>query len=169
MAEIVSNFNLLSSAIHNLLQRVRKLIKFIKKSSVLDRYIRQQIRLKNMELDRPIQQQIKSTKLNNVALDFRIRWNTTYVMISRFISLSSIITDITLSSSIESGLNKNQCKKLRELSFSRLDRLILTALKAVLFPFYHATKLLSGSKLSNLTNCLCCFHRTKKFSDSYER
>ncbi|CAF4333188.1 unnamed protein product, partial [Rotaria magnacalcarata] len=37
----------LSLIVYNLLQRVRRLVRFIRKSSVLYRYIRNQIRLKN--------------------------------------------------------------------------------------------------------------------------
>ncbi|CAF4174264.1 unnamed protein product, partial [Rotaria magnacalcarata] len=65
-------------------------------------------------------------------------------MISRFIALSSIITDITVLPSIEIGLKKKQYEKLQQLSFSRFDWSILAALKNVLFPFYRATTLLSG-------------------------
>ncbi|CAM4885604.1 unnamed protein product [Rotaria socialis] len=105
MIGITANPSDLSSIVYNLLQRVRKLIKFIRKSSVLDRYIfefRNQIRLKSIEIIRSAHEQsVKSVKLNNAVLEFRIRWNTTYIMISRFIALSSIITDITLLSSIE--------------------------------------------------------------------
>ncbi|CAF4543990.1 unnamed protein product, partial [Rotaria magnacalcarata] len=60
-------------------------------------------------------------------------------MISRFIALSSIITDITVLPNIEIGLKKSQYEKLQQLSFSRLDWSILAALKNVSFPFYRAT------------------------------
>jgi hypothetical protein len=72
-------------------------------------------------------------------------------MVSRFIAISSIITDITLSPSIQIGLKKQQYQKLRKLSFSPFDWLCLTALKDVLFPFYRATTLLSGSKYPTLS------------------
>ncbi|CAF1506058.1 unnamed protein product [Rotaria magnacalcarata] len=149
---ITANPSDLSSIVYNLLQHVRRLIKFIRKSSVLDRYIRNQIRLKNIEIIRSAHEQsLKPVKLNNAVLDFRIRWNTTYIMISRFIALSSIITDITVLPSIEIGLKKSQYEKLQQLSFSRLDWSILAALKNVSFPFYRATILLSGSKYPTLS------------------
>ncbi|CAF2180976.1 unnamed protein product [Rotaria magnacalcarata] len=142
----------LSLIVYNLLQRVRRLVRFIRKSSVLYRYIRNQIRLKNIEIVRSAHEQnLKPVKLNNAVLDFRIRWNTTYTMISRFIALSSIITDITVLPSIEIGLKKKQYEKLQQLSFSRFDWSILAALKNVLFPFYRATTLLSGSKYPTLS------------------
>lgn len=84
-------------------------------------------------------------------MDFRIRWNTTYVMLSRFIAISSIITDITLSPSTSIGLKKKQYEKLRKLSFTRFDWLCLSALENILYPFYHATTLLSGSKYPTLS------------------
>ncbi|CAF4062092.1 unnamed protein product, partial [Rotaria sordida] len=150
--ELISNTDSLILFIYNLLQRVRCLISFIKKSYPLDRYIRHQIHLKNIEIKRYAQEQkTKPIKLHGIVMDFRIRWNTTYVMLSRFIAISSIITDVTLSPSIEIGLKKGQYEKLRKLSFTRFDWLCLTALKNVLFPFYRATKLLSGSKYPTLS------------------
>ncbi|CAF1242477.1 unnamed protein product [Rotaria sordida] len=126
--ELISNTDSLILFIYNLLQRVRCLISFIKKSYPLDRYIRHQIHLKNIEIKRYAQEQkTKPIKLHGIVMDFRIRWNTTYVMLSRFIAISSIITDVTLSPSIE------------------------IVLKNVLFPFYRATKLLSGSKYPTLS------------------
>ncbi|CAF4333377.1 unnamed protein product, partial [Rotaria magnacalcarata] len=44
---ITANPSDLSLIVYNLLQRVRRLVRFIRKSSVLYRYIRNQIRLKN--------------------------------------------------------------------------------------------------------------------------
>jgi hypothetical protein len=72
-------------------------------------------------------------------------------MLERFIAVSSIITDITLSPSIEIGLDKKQYEKLRKSAFSRFDWLCLETLKNVLYPFYKATKLLSGSKYPTLS------------------
>ncbi|CAF1424310.1 unnamed protein product, partial [Rotaria sordida] len=111
ITELISNPDSLILFIYNLLQRVRCLISFIKKSYPLDRYIRHQIHLKNIEIKRCAQEQkTKSIKLHGIVMDFRIRWNTTYVMLSRFIAISSIITDVTLSPSIEIGLKKDNMK-----------------------------------------------------------
>ncbi|CAF1447205.1 unnamed protein product [Rotaria sordida] len=137
ITETASNIDILPSMIYNLLKRVRTLITFIRKSSVLDRYVRRQIQLKNIQIKRRAEEQ-------------RIKWNTTYIMISRFVAISSIITDITLSPNSETGLKKQQYHKFQKLSFSRLDWLYLSALKSVLFPFYRATILLSGSKYPTL-------------------
>lgn len=93
----------------------------------------------------------QSSELKQVVLDFIIRWNTTYIMLSRFLPMSSIITDITLSPSVEIGLTKEQYEKLRRLSFTRFDWICLTALKEVLYPFYRATKILSGSQYPTLS------------------
>ncbi|CAF1216161.1 unnamed protein product [Adineta ricciae] len=142
----------LPTTIFNLLKRIRKLVNFIRKSSVLSRYVRHQIHLKQTELTRRAEEQkTAAIKLNNFVLDFRIRWNTTYTMLSRFIALSGIVNDITLSPSTEIGLTKRQYEKLRKLSFSSNDWLCLSALKNVLFPFYKATSLLSGSKYPTLS------------------
>ena len=152
IAGLTCNPDLLPPIIFNLLKRVRILISFIRKSSVLSRYVQHQIKLKQVEI-RELEgdQVVKSCELKEVILDFYIRWNTTYVMLSRFIAMSSIITDITLSPSVEIGLKKKQYEKLRKLSFTRFDWLCLTALKDVLYPFYRATKILSGSKYPTLS------------------
>ena len=152
IAEIVSDPISLKLTMYNVLQRVRKLIKFIRKSYPLDNYVRQQIQLKKIEIIRHIEgQKPKIIKLKDIIMDFKIRWNTTYLMLERFIAISAIITDITLSPSIQIGLKKRQYEKLRKSSFSRFDWLCLTALKNVLFPFYIATTLLSGSKYPTLS------------------
>ncbi|CAF4600711.1 unnamed protein product [Rotaria sp. Silwood2] len=79
-------------------------------------------------------------------------------MISDFVAISSIIIDITLSPSSEIGLKK-QYRKLQKLSFSPLDRLYLSALKSVLYPFYRTTILLPGSKYPALS---IVYHVLKK-------
>ena len=108
--------------------------------------------MKQTELTRRAEEQkTESIRLHNFVLDFRIRWNTTYTMLSRFIALSGIVNDITLAPSSEIGLAKAQYEKLRKLSFSSNDWLCLSALKNVLFPFYKATSLLSGSKYPTLS------------------
>ncbi|CAF4784767.1 unnamed protein product, partial [Rotaria sp. Silwood2] len=75
----------------------------------------------------------------------------------------SIITDITLSPSNEIGLKKKQYHKLQKLSFPRLDWLYLSALKSVLFPFYRATVLLSGSKYPTLSTTYHVLKELEKF------
>ncbi|CAF3422700.1 unnamed protein product [Rotaria sp. Silwood2] len=122
----VSNIDILPAMIYNLLKRVRKLITFIRKSSVLDLYVRRQIQLKNVEIKRRAEEQgIKFVKLKDIVLDFRVRWNTTYIMISRFVAISSIITDITLLPSSEIGLKKNNIITTILLSGSKYPTLSL--------------------------------------------
>ncbi|CAF1428533.1 unnamed protein product [Adineta steineri] len=148
----VADADVLVSTIFNLLKRVRNLIGFIRQSIVLNRYVRRQIYLKQIEINRRAKEEKKKPiKLKRVILDFRIRWNTTYIMGSRFLAISTIITDITLSPNHEIGLRKIQYQKLRNLSLSRDDWLYLLALKCVLRPFYEATVLLSGSKYPTLS------------------
>ncbi|CAF4093339.1 unnamed protein product [Adineta steineri] len=148
----IANTDILASTIFNLLKRVRNLVGFIRKSSVLNRYVRHQIYLKQVEINRRAKEEKKKPiKLKRLIIDFRIRWNTTFVMISRFISTSTIITDITFSPDHKMGLRKEQYQKLQNMSFSREDWSHLVALKFVLRPFYEATILLSGSKYPTLS------------------
>ena len=150
--ELIANPDSLPLVLLRLLQRVRALIGFIRQSSVLDRYIRRQIRAKRIEIrNREEGQNTPSLEPKQLILDFSVRWNTTYTMLTRFIAMGSIITEITLSPSVEIGLKKKQYAKLRNLSFTGVEWSCLTALTNVLLPFYRATKLLSGYKYPTLS------------------
>lgn len=167
--ELIADPDQLISYIQKLLKRIRSLITFIHQSNPLDRYIHQQIYLKQAEMNkRAEEQKEKPIKLFDLVLDFKIRWNTTFTMLCRFVLISSIITDVTFSPCIELGLDKRQYEKLRNFSFSRLDWQLITALQNVLAPFYETTQIISASKYPTLSLAFTVLAALKNFLSSYE-
>jgi len=134
----------LLTKVHILLKRLRKLVAMIRKSSVLNRYIIQEIKSKlensNRRTDDENEKPIKYKKLT---LDMRIRCGSTFVMISGFLLYSSIINSLTHDPSKVINLKPRQCQKLKKLSFISLDWSILKALENVLAPFNHSINILS--------------------------
>ncbi|CAF0828907.1 unnamed protein product [Adineta steineri] len=72
-------------------------------------------------------------------------------MLSRFLAISIIIIDITLSPNHEIGLRFNNMKNFEIYHFPVTDWLYLSALKFVSCSFYEITVLLSGSKYPTLS------------------
>ncbi|CAM4794435.1 unnamed protein product [Rotaria magnacalcarata] len=140
--------------IHIILKRIRKIVRMIRNVSSLNRYVTKQIKLKLEDLNRQLLAQNKP-KINykEFTLDFKIRWNSSFLMISRFIFFSSIITSITHNPSDDIKLKQSQCRKLKKLSFTSLDWSILKALENVLEPFNHSTKILSTRHRPTLSIC----------------
>jgi hypothetical protein len=137
---------ILSSKIHILLKRTRKLISMILNTSALNRYVNKEIKLKLKE-EKANKQLGEENKNDNqhkgLIKDMKIRWNSTYVMLNRVVKYSSIINCLTHDPPAKIGLKSGQCRTLRKLSFSSLDWTILKAVEHVLSPFDHATKTLS--------------------------
>jgi len=134
----------LLSKIHTLLKRVRKFVRMIHNSSNLNQYFRGEIKAKIASLNaRTKDQNKKKYRFKELTLDMRIRWNSTYVMISRILFCSSIITSLTHDPSKKITSNARQRLKLKNLSFTSLDWSLLKALEYVLEPFQRCTKLLS--------------------------
>ena len=149
--ESTRDITILLSYLNSLLKRVRKLINLIHRSSVLDRYVKIQIKNCKKELKKSLpnnQHQQKSFK--DFLIDFPVRWNTTYMMLECFLFSCSIVINITQNSSNEIGLNMKQYKMLKELSFTRVDWSLLMSAKNVLQSFYEATVLLSGQKYNTI-------------------
>ena len=131
--------------IFNLLQRVRKLINSIHKSSNLDRYVREQIYFKQEEANkRAKEDDTVPIVYNELVVDFRVRWNSTCTMVYRFNLLSSIVNDITFTPKNIDGMASQQVSTLSKLSFSHDDWNWLSALDCVLQRFEKSICLLSG-------------------------
>ena len=137
---------------HIILKRIRELVRMIRNISWLNGYVTKQIKLKIDNLNRQLLAQNKP-KINyeEFTLDFKIRWNSSFVMISQFIFYSSIITAITHNLSDDLKLKRNQRKKLKKLSFTSFDWSILKVLENVLEPFNHSTKILSNRRRPTLS------------------
>ncbi|CAF4253720.1 unnamed protein product, partial [Rotaria magnacalcarata] len=148
----VADETVLLLTLHLLLKRMRKLINFIHQSSVLDRYVKERIENKLQEINNrlPPDQQQQHVQFKDLIIDFKIRWNTTYLMLQRFLLYCSIITNITQNPSNEIGLKENQYEQLKKLAFSRTDWILLMATRNVLKSFYEATTTLSTQKYESI-------------------
>ena len=102
-----------------------QLVNFIHKSSVLDRYVKKHVEMKLQENNYrlPPDQQEQNVKFKDFVTDSEIRWNTTYLMLDRFLLYSSVATNITQNPSNEIRMKPKQYEYLERLTFSRIDRL----------------------------------------------
>ena len=109
--------------VHVLLKRIRKLVAMIRNVNALHRFVIKQIKLKLENLNRELEAQNKD-KINykELTLDTKIRWNSSFVMISRFLFYSSIITLLTHNLPEEINLKSHQRSKLKKtiIYFTRL-------------------------------------------------
>ncbi|CAF1536778.1 unnamed protein product, partial [Rotaria magnacalcarata] len=154
---------ILLSKIHLLMKRIRKLVSIINKSSVLNRYINSEIKLKLEIANSQVVEQKKKMKFKGFTLDMRIRWGSSFIMISRFVLYSSIINSLTHDPTAIIGLTSTQCRTLRKLSFSSIDWSILKSVEHVLSRFQQGTKLLSSRRESTLSKSHSVVHAIKTF------
>jgi hypothetical protein len=130
--------------INILLKRLRKLVGMIHNTSNIDRYFLKQIKLNSKNLNPGTSDQVKKQSKKGLTLDMRIRWNSTFVMISRFLFHSSIVTSLIHDPYKKVRLQSKQYRKLKQLSFISLDWSLLKALENVLGRFNQSTKTLSA-------------------------
>ena len=123
--------------VFKLIQKVRKMIKLIKRSSVIQYHFESCAITKNL-------------KFGKLILDFHVRWNTTYLMLQRFNCYKEIVNEMTINPQIINGISSKQRKNLSECIFLENDWGHLSSLVAVLKPFYTATLLVSGQKYHTL-------------------
>ncbi|CAF4967963.1 unnamed protein product, partial [Rotaria sp. Silwood1] len=138
--------------IYILLQRTRILIKTIHRSSNIDKYVRDQISLKQEEANkRAKEDNTEPIVYNELVIDFRIRWSSTFMMLHRFNKLSSVVNDVTFTPRNIDGVESQQVLKLSKLAFSHDDWNWLSALEFVLQRFEESTTLLSGKTYQTLS------------------
>lgn len=148
---LLSNKEELKNKVYALLKRTRKLISFIRKSSILTTFVREEARRKEIELNAlNISNNEEKIQLNELINDFYVRWSSTYLMISRLISMQQIVNDITYTPQARIGLTYRQIRKLKSLTNTHLDWEILQNLADVLAPFHLATRCLSTRKYPTL-------------------
>jgi hypothetical protein len=133
-----------------LLKKVRTLIKTVKNSNVILSYLIEKLKE-------------NSAKLPSLVLDFFIRWNSTYIMLSVLKKYRSYVSSITNEPSNIEGLDQNKMRKLESLNFSSTEWTALAALEYVLTPFYDATLSLSGSKYETISMAHIITSCLKKF------
>lgn len=126
----------------------------IRNTSALHRYVVKQIKLKSQIMNRELEaENKKKLHYKDLTLDMKIRWSSSYVMISRFVFFNSIITSLTYNPPEEIKLKTRQCKKLKKLSFTSLDWGVLKALENILAPFHTSTKILSSRRRPTMSIC----------------
>ena len=81
--------------------------------------------------------------LKTISFTLQVRWNSSYTMIDRFISLRDLVEEIIYRRDI-AGLTSAQKVKIRGLVMSPDDWDVLIALRDSLEPFKKVTTVLSG-------------------------
>ena len=93
---------------------------------------------------------MNTMKIKDFIIDFQISWNTTHMMLERFVPFCAIIINIIQVPSNDIALNMKQYKMLKQLSFTRIDWNLLISSKNVLKSFYEATQILSGQRFNTI-------------------
>ncbi|CAF1650266.1 unnamed protein product, partial [Adineta ricciae] len=140
--------------VHILLKRVRKLVGFIHRSSVLHRYVAKQMKLEIDNYNQNIASNdpsMKNMKFKELTLDMKVRWSSTYAMLSRFIFYKSVICSLTYDLTKRMNLTPRQNQKLKKLTFTSFEWRILETLQTILLPFYNSTMALSTRKRPTLS------------------
>lgn len=151
-SDLIRNLNFL-------LCRVRKLIKLIRESTLFSNFVYKLI--KSSESLR----EIDKRKIRGFILDFHVRWNSTYLMLNRFIMLKIVVNQITSYPENIGGLKPNQLEKIKNLSFSNENWDFLEMVSRNLDLLYSATKIISGRKYCTLSmskfvqNMLLCYFK----------
>ena len=89
-------------------------------------------------------------KYINLILDFHVRWNSVYLMITRLEKFKSIVNIITKKPESIPGITNSQKTSIASLKLSNGEWKLVESLIYVLAPFYKATKMLSGRKYPTL-------------------
>lgn len=93
------------SRVFNLLSKIRTLGKLSRESNIICNHI-------------IIKAQEKKLEYVNLIIDFHVRWNTTFLMLNRFIKFKEIINNITLAPEKIDGITKQNINKLKKLNLS---------------------------------------------------
>ena len=134
-----------------LLYRIRCLIIFIRKCHLINEYV-----CKQAKAD-------KSIEGGELIIDFHVRWNTTCIMLTKFIEHRCIINEITNSPARIINLNKSKCNRLMSLTLRPQHWEWIICLKNVLDPFYNATNALSGRNYGTIAQGKVILYALKNF------
>lgn len=124
--------------VYLLLSKVRALVKLSRKSNIVCLFIVQKAKELNFDV-------------LNLIMDFHVRWNTSYLMLERFLKFKDIINSMTIKPEKIDGIKKDGIKKLKKLNVSSGEWELFEILVKILKPFFSATKLLSAKHYPTLS------------------
>ena len=86
-------------------------------------------------------------------VDFHVRWNTTYLMLQRFLEMKNIVVSLTCPVDVlQFDFSDTQIEKLKKFKFTQSEINLAEILCTVLKPFFTATKMLSGKDYPTLAS-----------------
>ena len=121
-------------SLSKILKNVRNLVNKVRKCKNILNHVRAKI------------PEIEHEMKGEMVIDFHVRWNTTYIMLDRFLTFKRIITEITSAPDLIEGFTRSQKRQLMQLKPSETSWVIIESLRNVLQRFFIATKILSGQK-----------------------
>lgn len=143
---------------YNILARTRSTVKFIRNKSLIHNYVL---------VKRSIAQNNISSAEKEVVLDLRIRWNSSYRMLNRFLSHKDIIKIIVSSPSKIDGITKEQMAKSKTFVFTHDEWDLVYHLHQILEPFVIATKVLSGRRYPTIGLSMLACRNLASFQFNY--
>lgn len=149
LSDITIDLYQLLCSVNDLLGRVRAIVKLIRKSSLIDAYVREKM------------SSIDGAK--ELVCDFRVRWNSTCLMLERLLTHKDIINSIVSSPDRIAGLHRDQKAKLKSLALSHNDWDVIAVLHEILRPFAIATKILSAQNYPTMAASLYVTRKLEMF------
>lgn len=142
-------------SVKSVLYKVRSITKIARSSNIIQNHVFKLIR--------------EDSSLGSITmfmLDFFIRWNSTQLMIQRFLKLKKIVISLTTNASEIEGIKLSHLTKLHKWSLSIEDWQLVKILEIVLLPFLKATQIISGQNyptlpISHVVYCSLKHHLNK--------
>ena len=125
--------------VKGVLFKIRSISRMSRKSNIIQNHV-----LKLVEEDPSLSRKSMFT------LDFFIRWNSTFKMITRFKSLKKIVIALTSCPEEAEGITQRQIRNLKKFALTNQDWLIVDILENILNPFFKATEIISGRNYPTL-------------------
>jgi hypothetical protein len=139
----IDHFQLLNN-VYLLMRKTRCIIKFLRNHSTTNEF-----------MDKAFSSQYPDKKLRGLVFDMIVRWNSSYLLLERFILYKNIISNILDFPSSVPNLTEKQRTRLKELFLTQSEWEMLLHLKHILGPFYDATVALSAETYPTMS---ICFH-----------
>ena len=136
--ELTSQTSACLAKVQSVINRTRSIIKICRSTSMITCFIKKKAR----------EQGLRNKFL---ILDYRVRWNTTYLMIKRFITFKPVISSLYADIDRIDGLILSKAEKLKRLALTYDEWECIETIEPLLYRFYEATKLLSGRHYSTLS------------------